>query len=35
MMALEVPDANWFYFCEALWTEPADAEAEIPGRMTS
>ena len=27
-MALEVPDAKWFYFCEALWTDPADAEAE-------
>jgi FAD/FMN-containing dehydrogenase len=28
-MALEVPDAKWFYFCEALWFDPADAEAEI------
>ena len=28
-MALEVPDAKWFYFCEALWLDPADAEAEI------
>jgi FAD/FMN-containing dehydrogenase len=28
-MALEVPDAKWFYFCEALWFDPAHAEAEI------
>lgn len=28
-MALEVPDAKWFYFCEALWWDPAAAEAEI------
>ncbi|MGS0683790.1 FAD-binding oxidoreductase [Nakamurella sp. GG22] len=27
-MALTVPDANWFYFCEALWWDPAAAEAE-------
>ena len=28
-MALEVPDAKWFYFCEALWSDPADADTEI------
>ncbi len=28
-MALEVPDAKWFYFCEALWSHPADADTEI------
>ena len=28
-MALEVPDAKWFYFCEALWWDPAAAAAEI------
>ena len=28
-MALEVPDAKWFYFCDALWSDPADADAEI------
>jgi FAD/FMN-containing dehydrogenase len=27
-MALEVPDAKWFYFCEALWWNPDVAEAE-------
>lgn len=27
-MALAVPDANWFYFCEALWSDPAAAQAE-------
>jgi hypothetical protein len=28
-MALEVPDAKWFYFCEALWWDPAAADTEI------
>ena len=28
-MALEVPDAKWFYFCEALWSDPAEADTEI------
>ena len=28
-MALEVPDTKWFYFCEALWWNPAAAAAEI------
>jgi FAD/FMN-containing dehydrogenase len=28
-MALEVPDAKWFYFCDALWRDPADAQQEI------
>ena len=28
-MALDVPDTKWFYFCEALWWDPAAAEAEI------
>lgn len=28
-MALEVPDAKWFYFCEALWWDPAHADTEI------
>jgi FAD/FMN-containing dehydrogenase len=28
-MALEIPDAKWFYFCEALWWDPAAAEPEI------
>ena len=28
-MALELPDAKWFYMCEALWFDPAAAEAEI------
>lgn len=28
-MALEVPNAKWFYFCEALWQDPAAAESEI------
>ena len=28
-MALDIPDAKWFYFCEALWWDPAAAEAEI------
>ena len=28
-MALEVPDAKWYYFCEALWWDPAAAAAEI------
>lgn len=27
-MALAVPDAKWFYFCEALWSDPAAAQAE-------
>ena len=27
-MAMTVPDANWFYFCEALWWDPAAAQAE-------
>jgi len=27
-MALEVPEAKWFYFCEALWWDPAAAEEE-------
>jgi FAD/FMN-containing dehydrogenase len=27
-MALEVPRASFFYMCEALWTDPADADAE-------
>ena len=26
-MALEVPDAKWFYFCEALWWDPAAADS--------
>ena len=28
-MALELPDAKWFYMCEALWFDPAAADAEI------
>ncbi|MCW3064181.1 MAG: FAD-linked oxidase [Solirubrobacterales bacterium] len=28
-MSLEIPDAGWFYMCEAMWWDPADAEAEI------
>jgi len=28
-MALEIPDANWFYFCEALWWDGRAAEPEI------
>ncbi len=28
-MALEVPDAKWYYFCEALWWDPAAAAAEV------
>ena len=28
-MALEVPHAKWFYFCEALWWDPAAADTEI------
>ena len=27
-MALEPPQARWFYMCEAMWMDPADAEAE-------
>ena len=33
-MALEVPDAKWFYFCEALWSDPADADNEITWART-
>ena len=28
-MALAVPDTKWYYFCEALWWDPAAADAEI------
>ena len=28
-MALELPDAKWFYMCEALWWDPAAADVEI------
>ena len=28
-MALEVPDAKWFYICQALWFDPSDADAEV------
>ena len=28
-MALPLPDAKWFYFCEALWFDPDQATAEI------
>ena len=28
-MALELPDAKWFYMCEAMWLDPADADHEI------
>ena len=28
-MALEVPDAKWFYMCEAMWFDPAHAAHEI------
>jgi FAD/FMN-containing dehydrogenase len=28
-MALQVPDAKWFYFCEALWFDPSLAGPEI------
>jgi hypothetical protein len=28
-MALEIPDAKWFYMCEAMWHDPAAADREI------
>ena len=27
-MALEIPDVKWFYFCLAMWWDPAEAERE-------
>lgn len=34
-MALEFPEVRWYYMCEALWLDPADATGRPHGRTRS